>query len=341
MKKFKKFFVITLIVSLLTAAVCFRVSAMVIYDGDFGYEVNASAHEARLVRYNGNGGAVQLPAYYRDYPVTAIARNAFSGNETVTEITFSNTNTTVEEYASMNCDSLETVTIPENVVSFGDRVFAGCTSLQTVTMLSDIVSMPTNIFSGCSSLKNLTLNENIAEFGYGCFNGCSSLTDLDFVQNGVLLQSYAFNGTGAESVILSDSLLAIPDYAFTGCPDLKYLTIPESVILIQPHAFDFETVTIRCYYGSYAHSFAEENGVSYELMDPFMLGDADGDGYVNINDVTTLQRHLAELERPEGMALYAADANRDGVVDISDATALQMYLAEYDIPYPIGEIITQ
>ena len=78
-------------------------------------------------------------------------------------------------------------------------------------MQSDIVSMPTNIFSGCSSLENLTLNENIAEFSYGCFNGCSSLTDLDFVSNGVLLQSYAFNGTGAESVVLSDSLLASPD----------------------------------------------------------------------------------------------------------------------------------
>ena len=340
MKRVKKLIIFALLFSVLTVCFCFRASALVIYDGDFGFEVNATKHEARLVKYNGNGGAVQLPTYYRDYPVTVIGRNAFSGNETITELVFSSTNTTVEEYAFMNCTALETVTIPENVVSFGDRVFAGCTSLEIVTMLSDIVSMPTNMFSGCTALENLTINEKIAELSYGCFNGCSSLTNLDFVQNGVLLQSYAFNGTGAESVVLSDSLLAIPNYAFTNCPNLRYVTIPESVILIQPNAFDFETVTIRCFADSYAYTFAMENGISVELLERALLGDANGDSYVNINDVTAIQRHLAELEQLEGIYLYASDTNQDGVVDISDATALQMYLAEYDIPYPIGEIIT-
>ena len=247
---------------------------------------------------------------------------------------------TVAEYAFMSCTSLETVTIPENVVSFGDRVFAKCTSLKTVTMQSDIVSMPTNIFSGCSSLENLTLNENIAEFSYGCFNGCSSLTDLDFVSNGVLLQSYAFNGTGAESVVLSDSLLAIPKYAFTNCPNLRYVTIPESVTLIQPKACDWENVTIRCYENSAAHSFAEENNLSYVLLRKVMLGNVNNDGEVNITDVTTIQQYLAEMAEFDELQQAAADANRDNTLDISDATALQMYLAGYEQVYPIGQFLT-
>ena len=77
------------------------------------------------------------------------------------------------------------------------------------------------------------------------------------------------------------------------------------------------------------------------LLDDVMLGDTDGDGYVNISDVTHIQRHLAELESLEGIYLHAADANQDGTLDISDATTLQMYLAKYDIPYPIGEVMTQ
>ena len=341
MKFLKKSFVIILIVSILTALFCFQASAMVIYDGDFGYEVNVSKHDARLVRYNGNGGTVQLPEYFRDYPVTSIDRNAFSGNTTIKEIAFSNLNTTVDEYAFMNCTSLETVYIPENVVSFGDRVFAGCTSLKTVTMLSDIVSMPTNMFSGCASLENVTINDKIAEFGYGCFNGCSSLTDLDFVSNGAMLQSYSFNGTGAESVVLSDSLLAIPNYAFTNCPNLNYVTIPQSVSFIQPHAFDFENVTIGCYYDSYAYSFSKENGYLYELLDGVKLGDVNGDNHISIGDVTAIQRHLAELEKVEGIYLYASGINGDGKVDISDATTLQMYLAEYEISYSIGALIKE
>ena len=65
------------------------------------------------------------------------------------------------------------------------------------------------------------------------------------------------------------------------------------------------------------------------------------DGYVNINDVTVIQRNLAELEDLNELQESAADANQDGFVDISDATAIQMFLAEYEIPYPIGETITQ
>ena len=341
MKKIKSILVFVLILSLLTVTVCINASALVINDGDFGYELNTSKHEATLVSYNGIGGTVQLPDYFQDYPVTTVDRDAFSGNEAISEIIFSDTITTVEEYAFMNCTSLETVYIPENVVNFGDRVFAGCTSLSTVTLLSDIASMPTNMFLDCSSLKNLTMNKSIAEFSYGCFNGCSSLTDMEFVSNGVLIQSYAFNGTGAESVVFSDSLIAIPNYAFTNCINLKYVTIPKSVIFIQPYAFDYENITIRCYFDSYAHLFATENEISYELLDDVKLGDVNSDGYVNINDVTAIQRELAELEDLNEVQELAADVNGDGVLDISDATTLQMYLAEYDIPYPIGEMKTQ
>ena len=62
---------------------------------------------------------------------------------------------------------------------------------------------------------------------------------------------------------------------------------------------------------------------------------------VSLKIIAQIQRHLAELETLEGIYLYAADANCDGDLDISDATAIQMFLAEYEIPYPIGEIITQ
>lgn len=341
MKLIKKLTVSLLVFSLLAAAVCVRSSAVTVNENGFGFEINTSAHEAKLVRYSGNGGAVTIPDCFRGYPVRVIGRNAFSGNTSVTDITFSDTNTTVEEYAFMNCTALQTVTIPKNVVSFGDRAFAKCTSLQKVTLLSDVIAVPSNMFSGCSALSDLTISESITSFGAGCFNGCSSLTDLDFVSNGAQLGSYAFNGTGAESVVLSDTLFAIPDHAFTDCTDLKYVTIPESVTLIQPNAFDFEKITIGCSYDSYAYRFAKENGYSYELLDGVMLGDTNGDGFININDVTEIQRHLAELSKLNGICLYAADVNRDDTLDILDATALQMVLAEYDFPNHIGEVIKE
>ena len=79
----------------------------------------------------------------------------------------------------------------------------------------------------------------------------------------------------------------------------------------------------------------------YVLLDGVSLGDANGDGYVNINDVTAVQRHLSELEALQGIYLLAADVNQNGTQEIDDATLLQAYLAEYDISDPIGEVITQ
>ena len=61
--------------AIFTACFGFRASALVIFDGDFGYEVNATKHEARLVRYNGNDETVQLPEYFRDYPVTSMHKH--------------------------------------------------------------------------------------------------------------------------------------------------------------------------------------------------------------------------------------------------------------------------
>ena len=65
--------------------------------------------------------------------------------------------------------------------------------------------------------------------------------------------------------------------------------------------------------------------------------DANNDGSVNINDVTAIQRHAAEMEPLEGICLLAADVNGENGVEINDATTIQTYLAEYEQQYPIGE----
>lgn len=68
------------------------------------------------------------------------------------------------------------------------------------------------------------------------------------------------------------------------------------------------------------------------------LGDANLDGVVNINDVTLVQRYLADYINQDGkplidvsdpLSLYVADVNDDGRISIKDVTAVQSYLADY------------
>lgn len=65
-------------------------------------------------------------------------------------------------------------------------------------------------------------------------------------------------------------------------------------------------------------------------------GDLNGDSEMTVQDVTLLQRYLAEFKNSNGepilddYTIYLADFNRDGFVNIADATDMQRSLAEFD-----------
>ena len=60
-------------------------------------------------------------------------------------------------------------------------------------------------------------------------------------------------------------------------------------------------------------------------IDIFLYGDVNGDGKVDIDDLTRLRRYLAESST---VIFPGADANGDGTVDIDDLTLLRKFIAE-------------
>ena len=72
--------------------------------------------------------------------------------------------------------------------------------------------------------------------------------------------------------------------------------------------------------------------------DTIILGDADGNGEVDISDATIIQRHLSSASVPyPDETLMNADVDGDGVLTILDATFIQRYVAMINTSYPIGE----
>ena len=231
--------------------------------------------------------------------------------------------TEIEDHAFYENNSIEVLSFYEayELRRIGDSAFAHCPKLKNVHITESIQEMGVSAFEDCASLSSLRFRDGaLTDIPAQCFYGCRSL----------------------QNVIFDNELTSIGNFAFAECSSLKRLEIPKSVTYISKTAFRNDTeLTLAVWYGSCAHSYALENEIAYALLDGVKLGDTDGDGSVNINDVTTIQRHLAELETLEGIYLHAADANQDGTVDIADATIIQMYLAEYEMEYPIGEVMTQ
>ena len=58
------------------------------------------------------------------------------------------------------------------------------------------------------------------------------------------------------------------------------------------------------------------------------MGDADGNGKVDIRDVTAVQRHIASLN-PGLFCRAAANVISSDGLNITDATQIQRYLAEF------------
>ena len=230
-----------------------------------------------------------------------------------------------------------------------------------------LVSVAKRAFYEDSVITGIDLSQaqNIAEIGLYAFSKCSALTQpvvlpasITYIGECAFEKSAVTNITFhalAENIptqccyicdslttVTIDGVQRIDSYAFANCPNLSKVTISESVTEIDDTAFNNDSnLTIYCYDSSYAHTFAISKGIPYILLDSVLLGDANGDGYVNISDVTDIQRAVAEMDSLDDLRKKAADINGDGVVTIDDATILQMYLAEFATDYPIGVVTAQ
>lgn len=230
------------------------------------------------------------------------------------------------------------------VVGIEDFAFFGRDDFDSLVLRESngLTTIGSNAFYGCSGITRAELPPKTESLGDCAFQYCTSLktADCSAARITAIQRQTFYGGTSLEQAALPEGLQSIGDRAFGSCTALGYLEIPRSVTEIADTAFSGDdNLVLGVWLDSYAHTFAKENGCAYRLLDEVMLGDANGDGIVNINDVTAIQRHLAELEALSEWQTKAADVNRDHTLLIEDATTLQMHIAEYDLPHPIGQTV--
>ncbi|MEE1503410.1 MAG: leucine-rich repeat protein, partial [Acutalibacteraceae bacterium] len=119
-----------------------------------------------------------------------------------------------------------------------------------------------------SLITRVILEKGITNIGDWAFHNCYNLTYVS-IPDGV-------TNIGNESFSLCDNLtsVTIPDSvkelglsAFYGCSSLELVEISNSVISIGEYAFsDCDNLTIWCYTGSYADSYATANGIDVEYI---------------------------------------------------------------------------
>lgn len=94
--------------------------------------------------------------------------------------------TIIGEYAFQNQTVLESVTIPDSIITVRPWAFSGCTALSQVVFQNNMEKFESKVFENCTSLTSLTVPDSVNNITGDAFLGCSSLTTLTFTKDSKL-----------------------------------------------------------------------------------------------------------------------------------------------------------
>ena len=177
-------------------------------------------------------GSFTVPA-----TVTKIHDNAFLEATQLTELVFEGgaENMYIGNYAFKKCTALVNVVLSDNVVTLGAEAFYGCTSLESLTLSKSLNNFSPKMIDACTKLAAI----NVGADGQGTH--LSSVNGILYNADKSVLISYPRAKTDAE-VIVDSNVKSIYANAFYSNENIVKVVLPEGLVEIQAHAFDF------CYY---------------------------------------------------------------------------------------------
>ena len=212
--------------------------------------------------------------------VTTIGESAFWKCSSLQGVDLSNV-TTIGESAFSVCSSLTSITIPKSAASIGDCAFFGCSELTGIVVAADntvydsrdncnaIIETASNkLIQGC---KNTVIPNSVTSIGNNAFQLCSGLTGITIPSGVEKIGVMAFRASGLTSITIPGTVTSIGDDAFSDCSNLKSVTIlsdSATTPTFGKGVFNYCSgeLKIYCFEGSAAESYAQNEGISYELL---------------------------------------------------------------------------
>lgn len=151
--------------------------------------------------------------------------------------------------ALSDCVALESVTLPDSLITLGDGVFSGCAQLRSIKGGKNVRQIGNGCFGGCPALTDFgDLETNVTHVGSGAFQNTGWFHDQP---NGVVYfgkAAYAYKGTMPENTVLAlkEGTVSV-SYSFIAgqielnptfdYPTLAGLILPQSCKYVDAYAF--------------------------------------------------------------------------------------------------------
>ena len=144
----------------------------------------------------------------------------------------------IGDYGFANCTTLNSITIPANIVNIGKYAFDGCTGLVNATIPTTVDTVGDYAFNNCTGLVNVTISEGVEALGEGAFYNCTSLIEAVVPDTAKYVGSYAFyNCKSMVTATIGTMAESIGDYTFYNCEKLENIVVGYSVKTIGDYAF--------------------------------------------------------------------------------------------------------
>ena len=140
--------------------------------------------------------------------------------------------------AFSGCENLKRVTIEEGVAAIRSNAFYECTALTDIVFPKSLCGIDDYAFADCTGLTSLDIDIQQDEFymGRGVFAHCNGLNEVSF--NGRYIGDDAFSGcVNLKRVTIEEGVTAIRSNAFYECTALTDVVFPKSLCGIDDYAF--------------------------------------------------------------------------------------------------------
>lgn len=144
----------------------------------------------------------------------------------------------IEDKIFSECESLESVHLPDGLTEIGKESFYRCSSLSSVRFPDGLKVIQMKAFFECESLSSIRLTNELTEIHEDAFRGCESLSSIHFAEGLQVIGKRSFSSCSSlSSVRLPDGLKVICEEAFSECESLSSVYIPDGVSVIGRRAF--------------------------------------------------------------------------------------------------------
>lgn len=244
--------------------------------------------------------------------IKKIGMNAFESCTALTTINIPPEAEAIEPFAFADCTALQNVTATGRIQYRNNAFILDGTVLLEAAVTGSSYTVPEGITElqryafAYTDLTELNMASTVKTIGEGCF----------------------YNSNALKTLRLNNGVTAIGNYALTNTA-VTELTCPRSLTEFgDKTAEGLAALTLYGYKDSAAQAFAEaHDNVTFVALPEVLPGDVDLDGAVTIQDCTVLQRYLGEMTTLSQAAQTAADVNGDGMLNVRDVTGIARMLA--------------